>query len=756
MNSTAQSASDTQSSSVAPAASTASTGVAPSAASTPAPAPSLPPNMRPPQNMPVAPITASPSSAASPNLPTPTTATTDAGTSAPTLTSTTAATPSADPSVMGTADTSKDPASVADELTKAVEGQLAEASVAPSQAKEAEETEEKAPDLSGDPSQRSPVANTVPAPQPTAAVPTTPPAIPAGEYNNLLDVLLAQNKVTQEQANELKVENISTGKRVDQLVEEKNIVSEEDLTQAKAALNSIPFVKLADVGIYPEAINQLPEGSARHYQMVPFAYNKQDGTLSVAMKNPLDLTAIDFAQQKTGLRILAYYATPTEVERAIAEYYSQTLSSEVSAALEQTTQVAEAQTRKQDLTSLGNETIRSAPITKIVETMVTFAIKSRASDIHVEPLEDRTRIRYRIDGILTEKLILPKSVHDAVVSRIKILSGLKIDEKRLPQDGRFNFAADEQEVDLRVSTLPTINGEKIVMRLLKKDMDVPTLKDLGLDGLGLHNVENAIKVPHGIILITGPTGSGKTTTLYSILHKINSPKVNIMTLEDPVEYQIAGVNQVQVNPQAGLTFASGLRSFLRQDPNIIMVGEIRDSETAELAIQAALTGHLVFSTLHTSSAAGALPRLMDMGAEPFLLASSMTLVMAQRVLRKINPKYVEKYKPEPAVVKDIQTVLGDKFAAWCKQKGVNPQDIQLSRPAANRPQTEPEFKGRIAIFEVMKINDQISKMILDRTPASEMEKLAVKDGMSLMKQDGYIKALEGITTIEEVLRVAQI
>ncbi|MDQ5951531.1 MAG: type pilus assembly protein PilB, partial [Patescibacteria group bacterium] len=619
-----------------------------------------------------------------------------------------------------------------------------------------------AAEVAATPSPTAPAVQVAPE-QPVAApppvAPPAPPASsadPAADYTNLLQVLVASGDMSEEQANELRVENISTGKQIDKILEEKNVVSEEALTKAKATFNRIPFIKLADVGTYPEAINQLPEGSARHYQMVPFAYDKQEGTLSVAMKEPLDLTAIDFAQQKTGLRILAYYAMPSEVERAIAEYYSQTLSSEVSAALEQTSQVAESQIKKQDLSQLANETIRSAPITKIVETMVAFAMKARASDIHIEPLEDRTRIRYRIDGILNEKLILPKSVHDAVVSRIKILSGLKIDEKRLPQDGRFNFALDDQEVDLRVSTLPTIHGEKIVMRLLKKDLDVPTLDDLGLNGLALHNVEKAAKVPHGIVLITGPTGSGKTTTLYSLLHLINSPKVNIMTLEDPVEYQMPGINQVQINPQAGLTFASGLRSFLRQDPNIIMVGEIRDSETAELAIQAALTGHLVFSTLHTSSAAGALPRLMDMGAEPFLLASSMTCVMAQRVLRKINPGYIEEYVPEPAVIEDIKKVLGEKLAPWCKQKGKDPNKLTLFRPSANRPQNEPEYKGRVAIFEVMNITEAIGHLILERKPAPEMEKLALKDGMLFMKQDGYFKALDGITTIEEVLRVAQI
>lgn len=612
--------------------------------------------------------------------------------------------------------------------------------------------------------QQSPVdATVVPTIPSTPPLPPMPPVQPVAsmqsgmeKFNNILDVLVADGALGQDLANKLLVDQITTGKTIEALVEESNLVTEEQLTRAKATYHNVPFIKLTEVGVYPEAINQLPEGAARHYAMLPFAFDKNDGTLSVAMKDPLDLSAIDFAQQKTGFKILAHYAMPSEVDRMIAEYYSQTLSSEVTAALEQTTQMAEAQAKRSNLADLSKETIRQAPITKIVETLVSFAIKARASDIHIEPLEDRTRVRYRIDGILNEKLILPKNVHDAVVSRIKILSGLKIDEKRLPQDGRFNFVMQEQEVDLRVSTLPTIWGEKIVMRLLKKDAQVPQLPELGLDGLALLKVKESIKVPHGIILITGPTGSGKTTTLYSILHDVNTPKVNIMTLEDPVEYQMVGVNQVQINPQAGLTFASGLRSFLRQDPNVIMVGEIRDSETAELAIQASLTGHLVFSTLHTSSAAGALPRLMDMGAEPFLLASSMTCVMAQRVLRKIHPDYKEEYVPEKAVVDDIKQVLGDKYLPWCKKNNKDPEKITLWRTRKDRPENEPEYKGRIAIFEVMKISEEIAKLILERKPASDMEKVALREGMLFMKQDGYIKALSGVTTIEEVLRVAQI
>ncbi|NCS97536.1 MAG: Flp pilus assembly complex ATPase component [Candidatus Pacebacteria bacterium] len=601
-----------------------------------------------------------------------------------------------------------------------------------------------------------PVEETQKPADPAATLDAVPTPVTSGNPNSILDILLTKGEITQESFNQVSVAHISTGKPIEQILSEKKYASEEEITKAKAEFNGIPFIRIADTGTDPQALTQLPESVARTYKMLPISFDKADNHMVVAMINPLDLAAIDFAEKKSGVRIEAKYATPSELERTLAEHYSQSLSSEVTEALQETSQVAESRQEKSDLSSLSGETIRQAPITKIVHTIVEFAMKALASDIHIEPQESRTRVRYRIDGILQEKLILPASVHDAVVSRIKILSNLKIDEKRIPQDGRFNFANSEQEVDLRVSTLPTIHGEKIVMRLLKKDQSVPELPQLGLDGIALQRVNTASKVPHGIVLVTGPTGSGKTTTLYSVLHKINSPKVNIMTLEDPVEYQMTGVNQVQINPQAGLTFASGLRSFLRQDPNIIMVGEIRDSETAELAVQAALTGHLVFSTLHTSSAAGALPRLLDMGAEPFLLASSITLVMAQRVLRKINEKYKEEYKPEKAVVDDIRKVLGPRFDQWCKTNNMTAETLVLHRCKADRPATEPEYRGRIAIFEVMPISETISKMILERQPASEMEKVAMTEGMLLMKQDGYMKALNGVTTIEEVLRVAQI
>ena len=584
---------------------------------------------------------------------------------------------------------------------------------------------------------------------------------PSGSKKNsnpisLLDVLVERNLLTKEQANEILTQNIQTGLNIEHLIEKNKLVSEEDLVKARSEFYKIPYVDLNEVGVYPEALGQVPETVARNYWMLPFTLNKEKNTLSVAMRNPLDVQAIDFLEHKTGFKVIAHFASASEIERLIAEQYSQSLSTEVTQALEQTKQVQQEKQTQQDFADLSGGMIRQAPITKIVQTILSFSLKARASDIHIEPQENRTRVRYRIDGILQEKLILPKSVHQAVVSRIKILSGLKIDERRLPQDGRFDFSENNQQVDLRISTLPTIHGEKVVMRLLNKNANVPTLEEIGLNGLALRNVQDAIKVPHGIVLVTGPTGSGKTTTLYSVLHTINTPRVNIMTLEDPVEYQMPGINQVQINPQAGLTFASGLRSFLRQDPNVIMVGEIRDSETAGLAVQASLTGHLVFATLHTSSAAGALPRLMDMGAEPFLLASSMTCVLAQRIVRIINPDYKEAYKPEPAVIENIKTALGDNFARWLQQKQQVEKDITLMRPKKDRPESEPEYKGRVAIFEVMKISEEIARLIMARKAASEMEKVSLKDGMLFMKQDGYLKVLEGVTTIEEVLRVAEI
>ncbi len=578
-------------------------------------------------------------------------------------------------------------------------------------------------------------------------------------YTSLVDVLVDQGKISASQADDIALEQVRSNKDPNRILEDKHIVSEIDLAQAKSIFYHVPYIDLSTVGASPEALSQISDGTAKMYHMLPFALDRANGEISVAMADPLDLSAIEFVERKTGLQIVPYIAPAGDIEKAVNERYAQSLSNEVTAALQDTMVTSQKNVLvagQTDEQISAGEVVRDAPIAKIVETILTFALKSNASDVHIEAMEDKTRIRYRIDGLLQERLVLPKSVHEAVVSRIKILSNLKIDEKRQPQDGRFTFRLADREVDLRVSTLPTVHGEKVVMRLLQKSADVPTLTDLGMRGDALRHVQEAIHIPHGIILVTGPTGSGKTTTLYSVLDKINRPEVNIVTLEDPVEYQMEGINQVQVNPQAGLTFASGLRSFLRQDPNIIMVGEIRDEETANLAIQASLTGHLVFSTIHTNSAAGALPRLLDMNAEPFLLASSMTLVMGQRVPRKVNPEKVEDYHPEEAVIKDIETTLGAHFTKYLQEHKLTRDNFTLKRKKAELAPNQSEYKGRTGIYEVLPVTPTISKMILEKKSAAEIEKQAMLDGMLLMKQDGYLKALEGITTLEEVLRVAQI
>ncbi|RJR25468.1 type II/IV secretion system protein [Candidatus Microgenomates bacterium] len=565
---------------------------------------------------------------------------------------------------------------------------------------------------------------------------------------SITKLLTEKKSLSPEQAEKINVLYASTGKPEEQLLEESGFVNKEQIVKAKGELFNIPFATLRDIGTAPEVLQLIPRAVAERYRLIPFAISGDGKELSVAFANPLDLEAIEFIELKSGKKIKPYIALEEEVVTAIGERYSQNLSTEVSAALEETSDSKEAQAG-QVIDIQNAEVLRKEPVAKIVSTVLEFAIKYRTSDIHIEPEEDKSRVRYRIDGILHEKLVLPKTVHEALVSRIKVLTDLKIDEKRIPQDGRFNFKADGQEVDLRVSTLPTVHGEKVVMRLLKKSGGVPTLPELGLRGRALKNLQDAILRPHGIILICGPTGSGKTTTLYSILSKINTTKVNIVTLEDPVEYQIAGVNQVQVNPAAGLTFASGLRAFLRQDPNIIMVGEIRDRETTDLAIQASLTGHLVFSTIHTKSAAGAMPRLMDMGAEPFLLASTLTAIVAQRICRKICPSCREAYDPPPDVLADIKNVLGPLYM---EKPGEKPQ---LFRGKGCPECNNTGYFGRVGIFEVLPVTERIARLIISRSAGIDIQKAAFEEGMITLKQDGYFKVMEGVTTMEEVLRVAQ-
>lgn len=600
----------------------------------------------------------------------------------------------------------------------------------------------------------------VPTVQPV--VPPTPPQVPQQlppaqnfsqspqeldqEDLSLIDTLVQERILTLQQASDIKVKSAMAGKSVEVVLTESKLVSEERISEAKAKVLGVPFISLSTTSFSPQAISLLPRAVVERFNLIPFFFDERNSTISIAMANPVDLDAIEFVRQKTGMMVKTFAASPSDVQNAIDQQYRQALVGEVGAAIKETEEFSDK--KKVVDSSQIAQLIKEAPIAKIVSTVLEYAVTSRSSDIHIEPQEDRVRVRYRIDGILYDKLSLPKNVQEALVSRIKILSDLKIDEHRSPQDGRFTFKVAEEEVDLRISILPTVNGEKIVMRLLRKSGGIPTLQDLGLGGLALKRLEDSILRPHGIILVTGPTGSGKTTTLYAVLSKLNTPKVNIMSLEDPVEYQIAGVNQVQINPAVGLTFASGLRAFLRQDPNIILVGEIRDKETTDLALQAALTGHLVFSTLHTESAAGALPRLIDLGAESFLLSSTITAIVGQRIVRKIDPVCKEEFIPAPQVLATVKQILGPLYT-------MKDEEVRFYRGKGCNECGGSGYKGRIGIYEVLPVSEKIGQLMLQHPDSASIEKQAVAEGMITMMQDGYLKVLKGVSSIEEVLRVAK-
>lgn len=570
-------------------------------------------------------------------------------------------------------------------------------------------------------------------------------------YKNLREVLFDKGFIDEERLNEINLRLLKTGENEEDVIKSMRLVSEQEFVQSKADFLRVSFVDLDTIGFSPEALSLVPESVAEKYKVVPYRLNAKDKILEVTMVNPLDLETIEFLEKKTGLAIKVGISLEKQITSFIREKYAQEkgITSEVSKAL------SERKEEEKIVKEKSEQVSSEAPVAKIVSTILEYAIKSRASDVHIEPQAENVRIRYRIDGILQEKYLLPRNVHEAVVSRIKILSNLKIDEKRVPQDGRFFFSADGNDVDLRVSTLPTTYGEKVVMRLLQKSQKVPTLPELGLRGRALKNLMDAISRPHGIIIVCGPTGSGKTTTLYSVLDIVATTKVNVMTIEDPVEYQMKGVNQVQVNVQAGLTFASALRSFLRQDPNIIMVGEIRDSETADLAINAALTGHLVFSTLHTNDASGVPPRMLDMGVEAFLLVSALNCVVGQRVLRKICKNCATEVDIPMEMEADFKQVLGPIYAMIEEKWKKEGKKIQIPKIVGCDKCNNTGYLGRIAIYEVMPITEKISQLIISRAVASDIQKQAMEDGMLTMKQDGYVKVLEGVTTLDEVLRVAQ-
>src|SRR3990172_1129036 len=499
---------------------------------------------------------------------------------------------------------------------------------------------------------------------------------------SLVDILVARGKLDDKAAKSIKLTEVQSGKTQEDIIKSENLVDEDALTNAKAALYKIPFIDLNSTPISPEALALLPQQVAARFKVVPVSVNTLSKEMILAMSDPLDFTAIEFVEQRTGYIVKPHAAAPSRIDLVLSTTYATSLAKEVTDALKEVNP-EEGRIRTLDIQKTG--VIREEKVAEIVSHILSFAVKARASDVHIEPQDRATRVRYRIDGILQENLTTPKELHEALISRIKILSGMKIDEKRVPQDRKFNFKTENKEVDLRVSSLPTSWGEKIVMRILEKSGGIPTINELGLRGKALKNLQDAILTPHGIILLCGPTGSGKTTSLYSIIQRLNSQQVNIVTLEDPIEYKISGVNQVQINP------------------------------TADLTLQASLTGHLVFATLHTNNASDALPRLHDMGAEPYLLAASMTAIIAQRVVRKIHEGCKTSYTGEAKIISDMHSVLG---TLWTGGDTVP----KVYKGSGDDECGNTGYYGRIGIFEVLPVTEKVSRLILERSPSSAIER----------------------------------
>jgi type IV pilus assembly protein PilB len=523
------------------------------------------------------------------------------------------------------------------------------------------------------------------------------------------------------------------GKDVTDILIYRGLISEDALGHIIGEFYQATFIKLSHKVIPVDILNILPEEAANTYRIIPFA--KDGDELSLAMQDPSDLEAREFVKRKTGLKVKIFYVSPMDLTSALGQYKKNI--KEIFTKIIQEN-VEKSATNTTDEAKLAHD----MPVIRILDTILEFASAEGASDVHMEALENEFLIRFRIDGVLRDILTLPKTIHPAIVARIKILSELKIDEHRIPQDGRFKFKINDAFIALRVSILPAFYGENIVLRILAESARPMSLEELGLTGHNLELVKNNIKKPHGMILVTGPTGSGKTTTLYSVLSILISTEVKICTVEDPVEYGIKRVNQIQINPAAGLTFAAGLRSLLRHDPDIIMVGEIRDEETAEMAIHSALTGHLVLSTLHTNDAPGAIPRLLDMGAEGFLVASTLNLIIAQRLVRKICPNCIEPYSVTEEMFTYLkQYVQGDEITnKFYRGKGCEECNYK-------------GYKGRFGIFEILEVNEELREHVTKKASSDELAKIGKKYGMIPLIRDGINKASSGLTSIEEVMRV---
>lgn len=535
----------------------------------------------------------------------------------------------------------------------------------------------------------------------------------------------------------------------DELVAE-NLISEQLLFETVANALKIPFTDLTNVSIRRDVLTLLPEPIIQVHNVVPF--DKTDQEVKVGLVDPDDVQIIDFIEKKTGLHVIVHQTTPSSVKSVLKQYRKG-----LRAEFENISAAEEGVSTEQDLKQLAHD----LPVVRIVDTLLEYAVFEGASDIHIEPSEKDTIVRYRIDGVLREVMTLPKKVQPGVVARIKILSNLKIDEHRLPQDGRFKIKTDEFGVAFRVSILPVYDGEKIVLRLLNESAQVLTLEQLGLQPQSLEIVKRNISKPHGQIFVSGPTGSGKTTTLYTIISILNTAKVNISTIEDPIEYRIPRVNQTQVSPKIGMTFASGLRALLRQDPNIIMVGEVRDTETAEISAHAALTGHLVLSTIHTNDAVTVLPRLTEMGVPTFLIASTTNMIIAQRLVRKVCTHCIESYTLSRQAIENLQKQINVNYLleTLSKQGAILPgqkvEELLFYRGRGCKQCNDEGYKGRMGIYEVLEMDEDLAKVILENGTAEDLRRVAIAHGMLTMIQDGFLKAKAGVTTIEEILRVTK-
>ena len=568
--------------------------------------------------------------------------------------------------------------------------------------------------------------------------------------NPLLEVLLKDRYISQDKLSELARESKKSGQDIIELIEEKKVVTDEEMAKAKAKAYGLPHIDLFGKIVRGEILNIISQDLAENYKMV--AFEKQDNQVRVALVNPNNfkaLEAVEFIARKNKYKIKYFVVSEGGFKYLLKQYAS--LAREVEEALKGAETVygdAKLEVKEEGL----EEVVRKAPVSKMVAVILRHAVEGRASDVHIEPVANETRVRYRIDGVLHTSIVLPKHVHPSVVARIKVLANMKIDETRVPQDGRFRMNINGKDIDYRVSTLPLMDNEKVVMRILDTSARVFKLEDLGFVGRNQEVIIKNTKKSHGMVLVTGPTGSGKSTTLHAILSGLNKEGVNIVTLEDPVEYFISGVSQSQINPEVGLTFSRGLRAILRQDPDIIMVGEIRDNETAELAIHAALTGHLVFSTLHTNDAFGAIPRLIDMKIEPFLASSALMVVVAQRLTRRVCEKCREEIDLPHDLEQEVLKELGNISPQHI------PKDISLERgelrfykgKGCARCENEG-YTGRVAIVEVVEVTDKLQKIINSGNKPEEVRKEFLRQGMLTIKQDGILKALQGITTIEEVL-----